>query len=95
MLRRILGLLLLVSPVLAQQPAPWFEELKSGLADFTAKAGGNEDQRFEKFLERCWNYKMRDNPEDATFVGFPGQNSINNGISASSRPPVSRVYGLE
>jgi uncharacterized protein (DUF885 family) len=74
MLRRILGFLLLVSPVLSQQPAPWFEELKSGLADVAATARGNEDQRFEKFLELCWNYEMRDNPEDATFVGYPGQN---------------------
>jgi uncharacterized protein (DUF885 family) len=44
--------------------------------DFTRIAGqkGNDAQRLHELFKLDWDYTMRDNPEAATQVGFPGQN---------------------
>src|ERR1051326_7744745 len=39
-----------------------------------AKEKGKDEQRLKELFKVDWDYAMRDNPETATQVGYPGQN---------------------
>ena len=49
---------------------PAFERECSALAESSAKEG----ERLDALLKLSWDYTMRENPEFATAVGYPGQN---------------------
>src|SRR5690606_15695566 len=54
-------------PAIAQTP---FERACAKLAD-SKKSDG---ERLRELLKLSWNYTMRESPEFATYVGYPGQN---------------------
>jgi uncharacterized protein (DUF885 family) len=66
-------------PVSAQSP---YE--KHCEARIKTQAQHSESQRFAEFLKFNWKYQMEDNPEWATWVGYPGQNDRWTDMSLSS-----------
>ena len=55
--------------------APVLTEYEKACRKIAAEKGKRSDQkRLQAFFDLGWNHSMMDNPEAATFVGFPGQN---------------------
>ena len=67
-----LGALGLASIALGATPT---EEFTARAQDFlTKKEGGNQTQRLHELFDFSWEFTMKEYPEFATAVGYPGQN---------------------